>query len=112
MIEKLNGKQLRNYIAKYGDGDVYYAHDHKPNGIIEIQYLPKILHFVDPNGIPAFIKELNGNPHIVQKYVKVIVLTEKFAYIPNDNRSNKNPLVMNYSKFLQSIKSSNFEINK
>lgn len=104
----LSKEQIKNYIEKYGDGDVYVSHYARTDGLVEIKYLPKIRKFVDDESIKHLInKEFKDRPHLKDKYLQVIIISDKFAHIPAIATSNKNPLVKNYQKFLNDVKKEN-----
>lgn len=105
---ELNEYQIMEFIEKYGDGDIYFSHYKETDGTIIVKYLPKFTHFADEDNILLFKKELREHPHLKPKYLAEIILTDKFAYIPNGN--NKNPLVENYKAFLEEIKAPKFAV--
>lgn len=104
MFDLLTQENLVDFIEKYGDGDIYYSHYKETNGTIIIKYLPSFTKFADEENIEPFKQELKEHPHIRSRYLQEIILTPKFAYIPNSDTSNKNKLVKNYSKFLEDLK--------
>lgn len=103
---ELNYYEIKDFIENYGDGDVYFSHEYNEEHQLEVKYLPKLTKFVDETSIPEFLKELEQKPHIQEKYIRTIVLTRNYAYIPEKKDSNKDKLVKNYSKFLNKIKES------
>ena len=104
----LTTEQIKNFIENYGDGDVYYSHYTRTDGLVEIKYLPKIRKFVEDESINQLITvEFKEKPHIRDRYLQVIVISDKFAHIPTSATSNKNPLVKNYQKFLNDVKKEN-----
>ena len=104
MIDSLTQQDLILFIEKYGNGDIYFSHYKDTTGKITIKYLPMFTKLADEDNIADFKKELTEHPHLKDKYLKEIIITNKFAYIPNDDFSSKNPLVLNYKKFLDNIK--------
>ncbi len=104
----LSKEQIKNFIEKYGDGDVYVSHYTRTDGLVEIKYLPKIRKFVEDESIKHLItEEFKEHPHLKDKYIQVIIISDKFAHIPASATSNKNPLVKNYQKFLDDVKKEN-----
>lgn len=101
MEQYLTEEQIAMFIEKYGDGDVYFSHYRETDGKISVKYLPNFTKFAEESNIPEFIKELTEKPHLKDKYLAEIILTDKFAYIPNGD--NKNPLVKNYQRFLKDL---------
>ena len=107
MLDILTQENLVDFIQKYGDGDIYFSHYRETNGTIIIKYLPAFTKFADEDNIDTFKKELTDNPHLKERYLQEIILTPKFAYIPNSDKNNKNKLVKNYGKFLEDVKTAN-----
>ena len=103
---KLTQEEIIVFIEQYGDGDVYFSHYYN-NGVLEIKYFPALAKFADTesfkNGLKDFKKEISENPHLKDRYLKEIVLTDKQALIPNDEKSNERSLVKNYKKFLNDL---------
>lgn len=110
MIKTLTQEQLKAYIEQYGDEDVYFSHYRETDGKIVIKFLPQFTKFVDEENLHSFKKELIAKPHLKDKYLKEIILTPNFAYIPNDDHSEKNKLVKNYKKFLSDVKNNRLYI--
>ena len=104
MIDLLTEEQIIEFIEKYGDGDIFYSFHRGTDGTIIIKYLPNFTKFADESNIDAFKKELKDHPHLKERYLSEIILTNAYAYIPNNDHSAKNPLVKNYKKFLEDIK--------
>lgn len=104
MVKELSEELIKYYIEHYGDGDIYFSHYLNDNGTIDIKYLPSFTKFADEENLPEFKKELEEHPHIKDRYLKIITISDRFAYIPNDEYSNKRALVKNYSKFLEDLK--------
>ena len=103
MKKIFNGGDLKMFFQIYGDDDVYYSHEYMADGTLEIKYFPHLLKFIQNEDLDEFVSRFKDRPRLVDEYAKVLVLTDKFAYIPNDNKSDKNPLVKNYPKFLKNF---------
>ena len=104
MIKELSQDLIKYYIENYGDGDIYFSHYLNDDGTLEVKFLPAFTKFADEENIEEFKKELEEKPHLKDRYLKVIILTERFAHIPNDEYSNKKALVKNFNKFLEDLK--------
>ncbi len=103
MKKHLNGEDLKLFIEKYGNGDVYFCHEHLENGMLQVKFLPGILNHTEPENIPDLLVYLKERPFTAERYLKAIILTDNYAYLPDDKRSNKNRLVKNYKKFLEDL---------
>ena len=104
MLSTLTQEDIVKFIEQYGDEDIYFSHYKETNGNIIVKYLPSFTKFLDPINILPFKKELTENPHLKDKYLMEIILTPKYAYLPNNSNSDKSKLVVNYKKFLDDLK--------
>ena len=104
MALKLSEKQIKLFVEKYGDGDVYFSHEYLEDGTIKILYFPVIRKFVSDESIPYLFEELQETPHLIPKYTRELYLNETYAYVMFDGEVVKNKLTKNYRQFLQDVK--------
>ena len=104
MALQLSEKQIKLFVEKYGDGDVYFSHEYLEDGTIKVKYFPVLRKFVSDESIPYLFVELQETPHLLPKYARDLYLTDTYAYVMFDGEVVKNKLTKNYRQFLQDVK--------
>lgn len=112
MRTELTEEQIKDYIENYGDGDVYCAHRITREGLLEIDFMPCLANFVDESSITKTVEWINKKLELRKEYVKTIVVSDKFAYIPTSARSNHYALVKNFDKFMTRVRKQNKKKNQ
>ncbi|MBP3631180.1 MAG: hypothetical protein J6J23_06835 [Clostridia bacterium] len=101
MAFKLTEEQIKMFVEKFGDGDVYFSHKVLKDGTIKVRYFPVLKKYVSEEIIPELFKEMQEYPHRIPKYTRELYLTEKSAYVLFDGQEVTNTLTNNYAKFLK-----------